>query len=292
MTIDSADPIVVGVDGSEQSTAAVRWAAREARRRHASLRVVHAWVWPLYRVPMGPAPGAPPGAGLRAAAESLLAAAAGTAHAVAGDLSVETSLEVGGSVPVLLRAAEGAALLVVGNRGLGGFTGLLLGSTGIAVSAPAGCPVVVVRGNETGGGPVVVGIDGSANAETVLACAVEEALLRHAGLLLVHSFTISLEPHHLENRGYADVLAEGRRAGEALLDAAVQRLSRDAPDLEVTVRLTDRSAAQELVDASSSAQLVVVGSHGVGPVAGMLVGSTAHALIHNSSCPVLLSREM
>jgi nucleotide-binding universal stress UspA family protein len=75
-----------------------------------------------------------------------------------------------------------------------------------------------------------------------------------------------------------------------LLDGAVQRLSRDVPDLDVTVRLTDRSAAQELVDASSSAQLVVVGSHGAGQVAGMLVGSTAHALIHNSSCPVLLGR--
>lgn len=290
MTIDSADPIVVGVDGSEQSTAAVRWAAREAYRRHAPLRVVHAWVWPLYRVPLGPAPGAPPGAGLRAAAESVLAAARSTAHAVAGDLSVETTLEVGTTVPVLLRAADGAALLVVGNRGLGGFSGLLLGSTGISISARARCPVVVVRGNEHGGGPVVVGIEGSANTDAVLACATEEASLRGADLLLVHSFTIALERHHLEARGYADAVAEGRRTGEAILQGALRRLSCDAPDLAVTVRLTDRSAAQELVDASSSAELVVVGSHGAGQVAGMLVGSTAHALIHNSSCPVLLSR--
>ena len=290
MTIDSADPIVVGVDGSEQSTAAVRWAAHEAHRRHTQLRVVHAWVWPLYRVPLGPAPGAPPGAGLRAAAESVLAAACSTAHAVAEDLPVETSLEVGNSVSVLLRAAEGAALLVVGNRGLGGFTGLLLGSTGIAVSARARCPVVVVRGNEHGGGPVVVGIEGSANTDTVLGCAIEEASLRRAGLLLVHSFTISLERHHLDARGYADAVAEGRDHGQALLDAAVEQLANDAPDLTVTVRLTDRSAAHQLVDASTSAQLVVVGSHGACQVAGLLVGSTAHALIHHSSCPVLLSR--
>jgi nucleotide-binding universal stress UspA family protein len=124
----------------------------------------------------------------------------------------------------------------------------------------------------------------------VLACAVEEALLRGAGLLLVHSFTISLSRHHLEGRGYADAVAEGRRTGEVLLDAAVQRLASDAPGVPVSVRLTDRSAAHELVDASNTAQLVVVGSHGAGQVAGMLVGSTAHALIHNSSCPVLLSR--
>jgi nucleotide-binding universal stress UspA family protein len=290
MTIDSADPVVVGVDGSEQSTAAVRWAAWEAYGRHAPLRVVHAWVWPLYRVPLGPAPGAPPGAGLRAAAESILTAACSTAHAVAKDLSVESSLEVGAAVPVLLRAADGAALLVVGNRGLGGFSGLLLGSTGIAASARARCPVVVVRGDEHGDGPVVVGVDGSPNTETVLACAVEEASLRRTGLLLVHSFPISLERHHLEADGYADAVAAGRGKGQALLDAAIHRLARDASDLAVTVLLTDRSAAHELVAASSSAQLVVVGSHGAGQVAGMLVGSTAHALVHHSACPVLLSR--
>jgi nucleotide-binding universal stress UspA family protein len=290
MTIDSADPVVVGVDGSEQATAAVRWAAQEAHRRRATLRVVHAWVWPLYRVPLGPAPGAPPGAGLRAAAESVLASARSTARAVAAELPVVTSLEVGAAVPALLRAAEGAALLVVGNRGLGGFSGLLLGSTGIAVSARATCPVVVVRGNERGGEPVVVGIDGSPSTEAVLACAVEEAELRRTRLLLVHSFTIALARHHLEGRGYADAVAEGRRTGEAILDAAVQRLASDAPNVQVSVRLTDRSAAHELVDASNTAQLVVVGSHGAGQVAGLLVGSTAHALIHNSSCPVLLSR--
>jgi nucleotide-binding universal stress UspA family protein len=191
---------------------------------------------------------------------------------------------------VLLRAADGAALLVVGNRGLGGFTGLLLGSTGIAVSARARCPVVVVRGNERGGDPVVVGIDGSTNTDTVLARAVDEASLRGAGLLLVHAFTISLERHHLEASGYADAVAAGRERGQTLLDSVVERLARDEPELVVTVRLTDRSAAQELVDASNAAQLVVVGSHGSGQVAGLLVGSTAHALIHHSSCPVLLSR--
>ena len=145
MTVDSADHIVVGVDGSEQSTAAVRWAAREAHRRQVPLRVVHAWVWPLFRVPLGPAPGAPPGAGLRAAAESVLASARSTARAVAAELPVETSLEVGAAVPALLRAAEGAALLVVGNRGLGGFSGLLLGSVSAQCAHHAPCPLLIVR---------------------------------------------------------------------------------------------------------------------------------------------------
>lgn len=290
MSTGTTDPVVVGVDGSEQSTEAVRWAAREAGRRHAPLLIVHAWMWPLYRVPLGPALAAPPGAGLEAMAESVLAAARTTARAVAMDLPVETLLEVGGAVPVLLRAAEAAALLVVGSRGLGGFSGLLLGSTGIGVSARATCPVVVVRGNETAGQPVVVGIDGSETSTAVLGCAVEQARGRRAPLLLVHAWTISLQRHHLEADGYAEAAAEGRRAGQVLLDAAVGRLDSEDPDLTVTARLTDRSAAHELVDASNSAQLVVVGSHGAGAIAGLLIGSTAHALIHNAHCPVLLTR--
>jgi hypothetical protein len=88
---------------------------------------------------------------------------------------------------------------------------------------------VVVRGNENGCGQVVVGVEGSANTEAVLAGAVEEASLRRAELLLLHSFTISLERHHLEGRSYADAVAAGRGAGEALLDAAVQRLSAKPP---------------------------------------------------------------
>lgn len=292
MCTGTTDPVVVGVDGSEQSTAAVRWAAREADRRRAPLLIVHAWMWPLYRVPVGPVLGAPPGAGLKDAAESVLAEARATVRAVSTSLPVETLLEAGGAVPVLLRAAETASLLVVGNRGLGGFGALLLGSTGIGVSARAACPVVVVRGNEPVGQAVVVGIDGSETSSHVLGCAVEQARGRRAPLLLVHAWTISLEHRHLEADSYAEAAVEGRRAGQALLDAAVGRLHSEDPDLTVTARLTDRSAATDLVDASSSAQLVVVGSHGAGALAGLLIGSTAHALIHHAHCPVLLSRSV
>jgi hypothetical protein len=71
--------VVVGVDGSEQATTAVRWATREAARRGTALRLVHAWVWPLYRISLDAPPGAPPGAGLRAVAEQVLADGARTA---------------------------------------------------------------------------------------------------------------------------------------------------------------------------------------------------------------------
>src|SRR5688500_12574853 len=134
--------VVVGNDGSEQGFGAVRWAADEALRLSTSLHVVHAWMWPLFRVDLGPAPGAPAGAGLRAQAEAVLADSTSQAHEVAPTLAVTTSLLTGAAAPLLIREAAAAWMLVVGNRGLGGFTGLLVGSVGVEVSAHAVCPVV------------------------------------------------------------------------------------------------------------------------------------------------------
>ena len=132
------DPVMVGTDGSEEGTQAVRWAAREAVLRGTGLHVVHSWLWPLFHVPLGGSPMAPPGSGLEAAAHGVLEGARSTARSVGGDhLLVETTLAVGEPRTELLRRAAGASLVVVGNRGLGGFTGLLLGSTGIALSAVA-----------------------------------------------------------------------------------------------------------------------------------------------------------
>jgi nucleotide-binding universal stress UspA family protein len=213
------EAVVVGVDGSPPATAALRWAAREAACRGAPLRIVHAWLWPLYRVPLGPAPGAPAGAGLQAQAERVLRDASATARAVAPGVLVDTALVVGEAATALMRAAEGAQLLVVGHRGLGGFAGLLLGSTGIAASARATCPVVVVRGADRDEGPVVVGIDGSTSATGMLAEAARFARLHGSCLVLAHATTTPLG-HHLAAGGGRDAESPGRREGRAVMAAA------------------------------------------------------------------------
>lgn len=293
MTVQPVPPgaVLVGVDGSPESTRAVRWAAQEAALLGAALHVVHAWVWPLYRVPLGAGTLAPPGSGLQAQAERVLADAEAVARAVAPDVRVSTSLLVGGAAPQLLHHCTGARLVVVGHRGLGGFTGLLLGSVGITLSAHAPIPVVVVRGVPADDGPVVVGVDDSPAAADVVDVAFQEAARRGAELVAVHAWTVALGTVDGGFEDYHQAAADGERAGRRLLEAVVARVAPRYPEVATTtLRLGDRSAAAELVDASTGAQLVVVGSRGVGGLRGLLLGSTAHAVIHHAACPVLVER--
>lgn len=138
-----AGRIVVGVDGSERADAAVNWAVAEARLRGSSLEVVHAWTLPH----VGDAPGfrvLDLVAYAEKAAGELLDRA--VAHAVGQDpdVNVTGTTEQGPAGKVLVDAAEGADMLVVGSRGRGGFAGLLLGSVSQACVHHAPCPVVVI----------------------------------------------------------------------------------------------------------------------------------------------------
>ncbi len=281
--------VVVGVDGSDCSWEAVRWAAAEAGRRGAPLHLVHAWVWPLYGVGLGPAPGAPPGAGLQAQAERVLTEGADLARAESPGLVVETSLVTGEASVRLVDCSRDAQLLVVGHRGLGGFAGLLLGSVGVAVAAHAACPVAVVRGEVGGSGPVVVGVDASERSQHVLQEAIVAADRLGAAVRAVHCVEMPLRQHLA--RSYQDTLAEAsREARERLEKQIVEARSAAGLDVAVDVRLGDHPPAKELVEASADARLVVVGSRGAGGLTGMLLGSTGHALIHHSRCPVLVVR--
>lgn len=135
--------VVVGVDGSEQSVRALQWAAREAERRGAVLEVVAAWnsqyrdLW----VPSDP-PGGDHLAPLHHEVDRLVAAVVGDPPSV----KTEAVVVDGHPARVLVERAEGADLLVVGNRGRGGVSGALLGSVSLHCVAHSPCPVVVVRG--------------------------------------------------------------------------------------------------------------------------------------------------
>jgi nucleotide-binding universal stress UspA family protein len=137
--------IVVGVDGSETARLATRWAAREARERGATLRLVSAWSLPTGTY-YGPAPVSDDLVkDLVKAAEDTLAVALQEVRDEAGLIDVETSVEEGQASQVLLDASRTADLLVVGSRGLGGFRELLLGSVSQQLAHHATCPVVIVR---------------------------------------------------------------------------------------------------------------------------------------------------
>jgi nucleotide-binding universal stress UspA family protein len=137
--------IVVGVDGSPGSRAALRWAHEEARLRNATLEVVS--VWQFQMMTSLPAFGAmPPPENLSGEAEAALVRALSEEGVASTDeVPVTTVVAEGAAAPILMEASNDADLLVVGHRGHGGFTGLLLGSVSQQCVSHASCPVVVVR---------------------------------------------------------------------------------------------------------------------------------------------------
>src|SRR5690242_9984758 len=157
---DVTQPIVVGIDGSESALDAARWAAAEAARRNRRLRIVHAYRWPLPEY--GPVPfDVSMIDAVRAGADKVVREAAAAVIEIVPDSPPETAVVRGAPVSVLLEESARAELLVLGSRGLGGFAELLAGSVAVELAAHGRCPVVVVRGETPGDGPVVVGVDGS-----------------------------------------------------------------------------------------------------------------------------------
>jgi nucleotide-binding universal stress UspA family protein len=138
----SARRIVVGVDGSAESVAALEWALDEASRRDATVDVVHAWHLPTYdaTIPVSLDP-APFEEGARLTLDQILDAV----ERPDGAPKIESRLVCGPAGPELVDAAKGAELLVVGSRGHGGFVGMLLGSVSQYVLHHASCPVVVIH---------------------------------------------------------------------------------------------------------------------------------------------------
>ena len=134
--------IVVGVDSSEVSLKALRWALEEARLRGADVEMVHAFPRPEL-VGMTMVVTLPSDEELREASEQVLAESLAKVGGP-GDVTVTQHVGAGGPASVLVEHAKDADLLVIGARGLGGFRGMLLGSVTQQVVAHAPCPVVVI----------------------------------------------------------------------------------------------------------------------------------------------------
>ncbi len=281
-----AEPVVVGVDGSAPSLAAVDVAVREATLRRRPMRLVHALIWPYLGVPLGPSPFGPPDGGLRHQAERVLADAYARAHGTAPDLPVDGEVVSGEAAAVLLGASKAAELVVVGDRGLGGFTGLLVGSVAVQLAAHAPCPILVAHGAVDPAGPVLLGVDGSPANDPAVGFAFEEAALRGVPLVALHAWThpVSTGPGDMLPLVYdaADVEAEEAR----VLAEALAGWHDKYPDVTVHRQLTRAGARTALIEATRRAQLVVVGTRGRGGFTGLLLGSVSQAVLHHAACPV------
>jgi nucleotide-binding universal stress UspA family protein len=288
--------IVVGVDGSEKSAAALRWAVREAELRDAELTAVLVWDLFNQRHTDGSRRFDPAydGAAADAALEAAIVAAVGREAA-----ANVTRLPVC-DVPAhgLIEAAKGADLLVVGARGLGGFRGLMLGSVSQQVLHHAPGAVAIVRppkeGEQAGAATdgterIVVGVDGSEPSNAALRWALTEGRLRGATVEAVHSWEVPVVFGPVAGSFPYDTEAI-EKAGRELLDQVVDRALADLGSPEVTVErtLAVGGPAMNLLDAGKHADLMVIGRRGLGGFKRLLLGSVSESVAHHSPCPVVI----
>ncbi|MCC9710795.1 universal stress protein [Streptomyces sp. MNU76] len=286
--------MIVGVDGSASSIDAVEVAAREAHLRGVGLRIVHAFGQVPGRRPAGAPPWDPAGHGLQPMVRGALAHAEERAHALAPDIEITRSVVAGAALEVLEIESRSASLAVVGSRGLGSFSGLLLGSTAVHLAAHGRCPLMVVRGRPDPAGAVILAVDGSEAGEAAVGFAFAEAALRKAPLVALHVWnTFSERAYEGPGDPLTAVVADIDRIREAeqqLLDETVASWRKVHPEVVVERRLVRSRIRPALIDASRGAQLVVTGARGRGGFAGLLLGSVSQALLHHAHCPVTIVR--
>ena len=280
--------IVVGVDGSEHAAGALRWARREARLHGHELTAVLAWGL-FDQLHAGGEPCFDPDYGPADAAAALAAA---VEQAVGADAAAEINRTAVCDLPAraLLNAAQDADMLVVGPRGLGRVRGLLLGSVSQACLHHAPCPVAIVRPDNTAtagtrDGRIVVGVDGSEVSGRALSWALAEARVRGATVEAVHGWHV---PYALAFPAAAVDLPVFEDAARHLLDRMVDAAEAHAPGVPIRRVLVEGAATEALLDAAKNADLLVVGSRGVGGFRGLLVGSVSYQLAHYATCPAVV----
>ncbi|MFC0451661.1 universal stress protein [Rhodococcus jostii] len=288
-------PIVVGVDGSESASAAVAWAARAAAALSLPLHIVTVVHIPAfyYTEPY--------------LAESFKEELEDTAKARLGSarvhakqtvdepLDITTEQHEGKVSQTLIELSANAHMVVLGSRGHGEFTGLLVGSTTSAVAAHGHCPLIVVRGRTMDGqppteGPIVVGVDGSESSKAAVEVAFEQAAARGASLVAVNVWSdVSVQPSL--GASPEDPLWSSIQTGEeVVLSERLAGYQERYPDVTVERVVARDRPVRVLSEFAEKAQLIVVGSRGRGGFKGMLLGSTSNALLHTADCPVMIVR--
>ncbi|AQA04682.1 universal stress protein [Mycobacterium sp. MS1601] len=278
--------LVVGVDGSPPSKAAVTWAARTAELHRTALTLVHVVVPPNMMAWQEPIAMTGYGEWQQTRAREILDEAAQLAQQAAPGIQISTESIAGPSISTLIDLSKDAETIVVGCRGLGAIGRALLGSVSRALVHHAHCPVAVIHDQQVPtDGPVVVGVDGSPVSERAVAVAFDEASRRGVDLIAVHAWS---DAGVMDFPGF-DFTPLQQDAQEVLAERLAGWQER-YPDVRVErVVAFDRPAAQLLLQARG-AQLVVVGSHGRGGFAGMLLGSVSSAVVNAATVPVLVAR--
>jgi nucleotide-binding universal stress UspA family protein len=298
-------PVLVGYDGSASSRKALDWAVQEATRRHAPLKVLYADPLPLPLNSSEVQYSAETIDRLRLVDSDLLDEVIRSVKESEPDLEVEAVLSTLLPTEALVDHGDSAALVVVGRRGAGGLSGLVVGSKALQVATHGHCPTVVVSLSDASGpagdqgpeqGRVVVGVESADASGPAVALAFEEAAMRGVGVTAVHAWEAPFfdapggkgggVPRQVLQQAMPDVVSgEQDTLGKALVGYADKY-----PEVDLRQVVVHQRPAEALVAASVGAELLVVGSRGRGGIASLLLGSVSYRVLHQAHCPVAVVR--
>lgn len=286
--------ILVCVDGSGASDAAVAWATREAIMRRLPITLMHIVAPVVVGWPMGQLYAEIPER-QNEEGQHVIEQARKTLSANVGESEppeIHTEMVYSSVVSALIDASKEAWLVVVGSQGLGALGRLLLGSVTTALLHYAHCPVAVIHGDATktnaapdANAPVLLGVDGSPASEAATALAFDEASRRGVELVALHAWSdVGVFP--MLGMDWRDNEANG----EELLAERLAGWQEQYPDVRVKRMLLCDKPSRWLLQEAEHAQLVVVGSRGRGGFPGMLLGSVGSAVAQSARVPVIVVR--
>jgi nucleotide-binding universal stress UspA family protein len=283
--------VVVGVDESAASDAAIQWAAHEAAMRRLPIKLINVVAPTLLSSAM--APNDTITQGQLDHARQIIDQARRVVDEVPGERprDIHGEMRYASVVPTLVDASKDAQMIVVGRSGRGGWGPDVLGSVTAGLLHHAQCPVAVVHASEwvqhetRENAPVLVGIDGSPASKAAVALAFDEALHRGVPLVALHAWS---------DVGVFPILGQDWRTyrdeGDEVLGERLAGWQERYPEVQVHRRLVCDVPARWLIDESKDAQLVVLGSHGRGGYAGMHLGSVTSAVVQSVRAPVIVTR--
>jgi nucleotide-binding universal stress UspA family protein len=281
--------VFVGVDGSADGDAAIRWAARDASMRSLPVTLIHVVAASPANSMMGP------DGTMTQRQEDQARQIVERARRIVGELGghkpaeVHTEVAYAAVVSALIDASKDAQMVVVGSRGRGGVGRQMLGSVAWGLIKHAHCPVAVVHDPGTAQleinhrAPVLVGIDGSPASEAATALAFDEASRRGVPLVALHAWSdVGVFPLlGMDWRKYRD-------QGQEVLGERLAGWYEQYPEVHVRRRLVCDVPARWLLDESKNAQLVVLGSRGRGGFPGMRLGSVTSRVVRSARVPVIV----
>ena len=283
--------IIVGVDGSDASIAALKWAAYESQRRHADILAVSCYSFPSYGSPDGAVyPARDDIEVLRKGAATLISRATELVAEIDPKIEMDGLAEMSSAASVISESAHEDDEIVVGATGHGAYMLGLLGSVSMSIVHRSHVPVIVVPEKPqvaTGRTmrKIVVGIDGSKESLHALEWAYCEASLTGAELIAVHAW---IYPYSGQHEPRTLMKLDAMQELKTSLDSLGPRLTSDS--VHVHPRLAEKTPTAALLDEAHDADLIVVGSHGRGALRASLLGSVSRTIAQQATCPVAIIR--